>query len=243
VQQFLKKLLRHTERKISLHGGSILGTIRSTCLYWDSDSTGELSVPQFERVLAALQVQVSREVQQEIFAFYTGQHGLKYDTMIADAKAFEPTLVQHGEFKPSEKASSTSRDISSSSGRRLPEDVAWFVKAVKEVVNRKMVSEGGSEFSIVRAAFVANGNDFRRAMRSLGVKMTAEQVIHFNTRPLKFTACKMNDESRAHIDDLLTPVRPNHGVLRPARSHAAASVVQTTAGGYHRRRVAFLAAS
>ena len=44
-------------------------------------------------------------------------------------------------------------------------------------MHREMVNEGGSEYSIIRAAFLSS-SDFKGAMQSLGLMMNKEQVNH-----------------------------------------------------------------
>lgn len=198
VQKFIRTLKRSIRSTMTSKGGTPYSIVRSMFLYWDRDKSGELGKDELKLCMSSLGVKISDHDIQEIIRYYDSNKGnneMAYNRLLADIQYDEPSIIAE---VPTEKDSGREEDrfqTHSDEFAVMPPLVCQFIEAVRSVLHEKMRTEGGTELSHLRHAFLMFDQDYSSALdvkellasmhRNMGLVITREQaeaVVRFYDR-------------------------------------------------------------
>lgn len=189
VQKFIRTLKRAIRSTITVKGGTPYSVVRAMFLYWDKDKSGELGPDELQLCMNSLGVNIADNDVAAIIRYYDSKKGngeMAYDKLLADIQHDEPSLVQD---VPIEKDSGRDEDRFETQADKftvMPPLVKQFIEAVRSVLHKKMVVEGGTELSHLRHSFLMFDRDYSNALdveelsmamhRNLGLQISDEQA-------------------------------------------------------------------
>jgi Ca2+-binding EF-hand superfamily protein len=171
VQKFIRTLKRSIRKTQTHKGGTPYSIIRSMFLYWDADKSGELSQSELQACMNSLGVSIPAGDIAEVIKYYDSGKGLNemaYAQLLSDISHDEPSFIENV-VNPKGSASKC-RDaeqefiIHDDSFLAMPPLVEDFIEAVRSVLRRKMVVEGGTELSHLRHSFLMFDFDYSNAL-------------------------------------------------------------------------------
>lgn len=140
-------------------------------IYWDADKSGELSSTELQACMNSLGVTITPADIKEVIKYYDSGKGLNemaYARLLEDISHDEPTFIENV-VEPKNGATG-GRDaekefiIHDDSFLQMPPLVEDFIEAVRSVLQRKMVVEGGTELSHLRHSFLMFDHDYSNAL-------------------------------------------------------------------------------
>ena len=198
VQKFIRTLKRAIRTTIAVKGGTPYSVVRSMFLYWDKDKSGELGIDELQLCMNSLGVKMEDRDVEAIIRYYDSKKGngeMAYDKLLADIQFDEPSIIQE---PPAEAESGRDEERFETQADKytvMPPLVKQFIQAVRSVLHKKMVVEGGTELSHLRYSFLMFDHDYSSALdeeeltmamhRNLGLCITPEQaaaVVSFYDR-------------------------------------------------------------
>jgi len=200
VQKFIRTLKRSIRRTITNKGGTHYSIIRNMFIYWDIDNSGELGAKELKSCMASLGVSMPESDLRDIINHYDsgkGKNEMTYNKLLEDIKRDEPTFIDHVLPERQDSGRDEGREFIIHDDRFLvmPELVVDFIEAVRSVLRRKMVVEGGTELSHLRHSFLMFDFDYSNALdvpelmramhKNMGLVITKEQaqaVVNFYDR-------------------------------------------------------------
>lgn len=194
VQKFIRTLKRSIRKTITHKGGTPYSIIRSMFIYWDADKSGELGQTELQACMNSLGVSIPPADIAEVIKYYDSGKGLKemaYARLLSDISHDEPSFIENV-VEPKGGAPTGGRDaeqefiIRDDSSIPMPPLVHDFIEAVRSVLRRKMVVEGGTELSHLRHSFLMFDFDYSNALskdelikamyKNLSLVITPEQA-------------------------------------------------------------------
>jgi Ca2+-binding EF-hand superfamily protein len=198
VQKFIRTLKRAIRTTITVKGGTPYSVVRSMFLYWDRDKSGELGKDELTHCMTSLGVKISEHDIEEIIRYYDSHKGnneMAYNRLLTDLQYDEASIIAE---IPLEKDSGREEDrfqTNSDEFAVMPPLVRQFIEAVRSVLHEKMRTEGGTELSHLRYAFLMFDHDYSSALdvnelllsmhRNMGLVISPEQataVVRFYDR-------------------------------------------------------------
>ena len=209
VQKFIRTLKRSIRKTITNKGGTPFSIIRSMFLYWDADKSGELSSSELQACMNSLGVRIPPADIAEVIKYYDSGKGLNemsYGRLLDDINHDEPTFTEYVCDVKHEAGRDAEQEfiIKDDSFIEMPPLVEDFIEAVRSVLRRKMVVEGGTELSHLRHSFLMFDFDYSNALskdelikamyKNLNLVITpeqAEEVVNYydrhNTGEMSYT--------------------------------------------------------
>jgi Ca2+-binding EF-hand superfamily protein len=193
VEKFIRTLKRSIRKTITHKGGTPYSIIRSMFIYWDADKSGELSQKELQACMNSLGVSIPPADIAEVIRYYDSGKGLNemaYARLLSDISHDEPTFTENVVEPKGGHAGGRDADkefiIHDDSFLQMPPLVMDFIEAVRSVLRRKMVVEGGTELSHLRHSFLMFDFDYSNALskdelmkamhKNLSLVITPEQA-------------------------------------------------------------------
>jgi Ca2+-binding EF-hand superfamily protein len=199
VQKFIRTLKRSIRNTITTKGGTPYSIVRSMFLYWDRDKSGELGKDELNLCMSSLGVKITERDIEEIIRYYDSNKGnneMAYNRLLADIQYDEPSII--AEVIPEKDLTGRDEDrfqTHSDQFTIMPSLVSQFIDAVRSVLHEKMRTDGGTELSHLRHAFLMFDHDYSSALdvdelllsmhRNMGLVISREQaeaVVKFYDR-------------------------------------------------------------
>lgn len=191
VQKFIRTLKRSIRKTITNKGGTPYSIIRSLFIYWDADKSGELGVSELQACMNSLGVSIPPSDIQEVITYYDSGKGLNemaYAKLLQDISYDEPSFIDHIETIETQRHRDADQEfmIHDDAYVEMPNLVVDFIEAVRSVLRKKMVVEGGTELSHLRNSFLMFDFDYSNALdkdelikamhKNMGLVITPEQA-------------------------------------------------------------------
>lgn len=193
VQKFIRTLKRSIRKTITNKGGTPHSIIRSMFLYWDADKSGELGQTELQACMNSLGVSIPPSDIAEVIRYYDSGKGLgemAYARLLTDISHDEPGFIENVVEPRNGGGGGRDSDhefiIHDDSFIAMPPLVEDFIEAVRSVLRRKMVVEGGTELSHLRHSFLMFDFDYSNALskdeliksmyKNMGLVITPDQA-------------------------------------------------------------------
>ena len=208
VQKFIRTLKRSIRKTITHKGGTPYSIIRSMFLYWDADKSGELSSTELQACMNSLGVTIPPADTAEVIRYYDSGKGLNemaYARLLTDISHDEPSFTEN--VVPPKKSKMEGRDaekefiIHDDSFLQMPPLVEDFIEAVRSVLRRKMVVEGGTELSHLRHSFLMFDHDYSNALSKDELTQAMYKNLQLVITPDQAQAV-VNYYDRNHTDEM-----------------------------------------
>lgn len=216
IEKFIRTLKSSVRLTMRHVGGTPFSIIRHMFLHWDSAKKGALSEPDLHRCLLSLGVKTTKDERDNIIEYYSvkrnpkgvdaatinalvekGDDMISYHLLLNDILRGEPTVIEFVHENHEEELlldKSRRFAVAADAFSHKPKLVQDFLEALQCTVSQKLAVDGGTPFSVIRAAFNHydhNYNchldkyEFIKAMKSLNVNLSvhdSEHIIAFYDR-------------------------------------------------------------